>query len=632
MKACSVDSLDLELSRGGCTNEVADDSLSPSSSTASSSHNSLNGSNDITMVSDNERMYQTESDRSASYYDKYSYPKTCDEFECRLEQSSDLLPAYLPMIVTNDYSHEGNDKQQHSTSVLSPNSSSLANAKIDVKRGMLVSALYKKTNMILVITPQNTSGFIPAIHVHPLGIKVDTTDFTQQFPEFTSFSNSSVTDEDIDLLLNNSMASMSSYGSYNLNNLDSLNLRKQSRLILTRMAIMRAQNQYSSPELSFCVNYNQGNKRPNISLLNQRETFSNTSSCSNIPESPNKNTTLRRTNSKSQTTQTYCKTYNKPLVSILKSPVKDTKKKELSRTKTCTIVDGNNNDMTVTVSPWWTRTPSIVTMSNECTPLTKSTCESSMRIPKSSKIDLCGSKTCDTLKENHQDPCQHNCLFGCSLCGNYSKPFGSQSLPTTDIEHSVYSCTRDHKCCSVCHVTPNEQIYENISAIIATRCKQCNHHNFSTCTNENEEHHNSVSINNNLNQTNVFVPTLNSSRVTFPISSVCSRTSDTDSAISSLSGNKSIGKQTFPRRPGNEKHQPLKMTVLFDYEVIDDVTGDSHFCVHQNDVITVLCDKQNDWLWVRCKDGKVGYIPKAYLVNLQGLHLSSDPFGKSTYL
>ena len=547
-----------------------------------------------------------------------SYPKSRDEFDTRLERSSDILPAYLPMIVTKDYTHERVKDQTRVSFFKSPNSTSLANARISVKRGTLVSALYKQDSMILVITPQNTSGFIPHACLHPLGIKVETSDFSQQFPELTALHDdkSLHKDDDVDSLLNNSItSSVASVESYKLNNLDSLTLRKQSRLILTRMAIMRAQNQYSSPELSFCVNYSQGNKHPNIALLNQNET-------KHICGTENRKNTkkLRRTNSKSQTTQTYCKTYNKPLVSILKSPEKTI----TSTTKSCTLVDNpqcigadeNNNDMTVTISPWWTKTPTAVTSSDEEAPSSAYVQEQrtpSMRLKHTSKT--CEQRLSCTSEINNRTT---------NLC--------------TPNVHMASTCGRSHTCCTSCHVSPSEQIYENLSAIIASRCSQCNHNN----DNHNHSKHNRTEAIHENKKPSVatpwtappvsLLPTVAPPPVTIPMSSYGSRASDTDSAISSMYGSKTTIKQAMLRRSFNGKNKPIRMTVLFDYEVSDDVTGQSHLFVRQNDIVTVLCDKQNDWLWVRCQSGKVGYIPKAYVVNLQGLQHSYDPHGKSTYL
>ena len=74
------------------------------------------------------------------------------------------------------------------------------------------------------------------------------------------------------------------------------------------------------------------------------------------------------------------------------------------------------------------------------------------------------------------------------------------------------------------------------------------------------------------------------------------------------------------------KTEGPRLTVLFDYRAQDenDVT------VRQNDIVTLLNDEDEDWLWVRTDKGREGFIPRIYAVNLEALNL--DPRAKTTYL
>ena len=69
-----------------------------------------------------------------------------------------------------------------------------------------------------------------------------------------------------------------------------------------------------------------------------------------------------------------------------------------------------------------------------------------------------------------------------------------------------------------------------------------------------------------------------------------------------------------------------RLTVLFDYRAQDE----NDVSVRQNDVVTLLNDEDEDWLWVKTDKGREGFIPRIYAVNLAALNL--DPRAKTTYL
>ena len=72
--------------------------------------------------------------------------------------------------------------------------------------------------------------------------------------------------------------------------------------------------------------------------------------------------------------------------------------------------------------------------------------------------------------------------------------------------------------------------------------------------------------------------------------------------------------------------RPAAVVVLFDFDAVDE--HDVSVCQH--DVVTLLCEEDPDWLWVRRHDGAEGFIPRAYASDLNALIL--DPSVKSTYL
>ena len=69
-----------------------------------------------------------------------------------------------------------------------------------------------------------------------------------------------------------------------------------------------------------------------------------------------------------------------------------------------------------------------------------------------------------------------------------------------------------------------------------------------------------------------------------------------------------------------------RLTVLFDYRAQDE----NDVSVRQNDIVTLLNDDDEDWLWIRTDKGDEGFIPRIYAVNLEALNL--DPRAKTTYL
>ncbi len=74
------------------------------------------------------------------------------------------------------------------------------------------------------------------------------------------------------------------------------------------------------------------------------------------------------------------------------------------------------------------------------------------------------------------------------------------------------------------------------------------------------------------------------------------------------------------------KSEGPRLTVLFDYRAQDE----NDVSVRQNDVVALLNDEDEDWLWVRTDGGAEGFIPRIYAVNLEALNL--DPRAKTTYL
>ncbi len=74
------------------------------------------------------------------------------------------------------------------------------------------------------------------------------------------------------------------------------------------------------------------------------------------------------------------------------------------------------------------------------------------------------------------------------------------------------------------------------------------------------------------------------------------------------------------------KTEGPQLTVLFDYTAQDenDVT------VLNNEIVTLLNDEDEDWIWVKTNTGKEGFIPRIYAINLEVLDL--DPREKTTYL
>ncbi len=74
------------------------------------------------------------------------------------------------------------------------------------------------------------------------------------------------------------------------------------------------------------------------------------------------------------------------------------------------------------------------------------------------------------------------------------------------------------------------------------------------------------------------------------------------------------------------KTEGPQLTILFDYTAQDenDVT------VLNNEIVTLLNDEDEDWIWVKTNKGKEGFIPRIYAINLEALDL--DPREKTTYL
>ena len=69
-----------------------------------------------------------------------------------------------------------------------------------------------------------------------------------------------------------------------------------------------------------------------------------------------------------------------------------------------------------------------------------------------------------------------------------------------------------------------------------------------------------------------------------------------------------------------------KFTVLFDYSA----ENENDLTVKCQDVVRVLNEDDDDWIYVRSRDGQEGFIPRSYAVNLNLLNL--DPHTRTTYL
>ena len=79
------------------------------------------------------------------------------------------------------------------------------------------------------------------------------------------------------------------------------------------------------------------------------------------------------------------------------------------------------------------------------------------------------------------------------------------------------------------------------------------------------------------------------------------------------------------RRPTSSL-RGTRLTVIFDFNG----HYESDLSVMRQDVVTLLDEEGMDWLWVRRCDGKEGFIPRSYTVNLEALNL--DPHCRTTYL
>ena len=84
--------------------------------------------------------------------------------------------------------------------------------------------------------------------------------------------------------------------------------------------------------------------------------------------------------------------------------------------------------------------------------------------------------------------------------------------------------------------------------------------------------------------------------------------------------------ERYRRRRFLSTQRGARLTVIFDFQGHFD--GD--ISVRRQDVVTLLDDDGPDWLWIRRSDGKEGFIPRAYAVNLEALNL--DPYCRTTYL
>ena len=96
------------------------------------------------------------------------YPHSQNELELKLESSNSLSPANIPMLVVESYF---------------PPKEWTSRDEVPVTRGMVVNAMFKSCEWICVRTPLERTGFIPFCCVQAKGIKKNTKDFSQQFPE-----------------------------------------------------------------------------------------------------------------------------------------------------------------------------------------------------------------------------------------------------------------------------------------------------------------------------------------------------------------------------------------------------------------------------------------------------------------
>ena len=95
------------------------------------------------------------------------------DVEIRLEACNRSKPANIPMVVIENYTSPRNLQTRR---------------QMKVSRGMVINALYKTHDWIYVRNYENLSGFVPALCLKPIGIKMESIDFTQQFPEWGHMS------------------------------------------------------------------------------------------------------------------------------------------------------------------------------------------------------------------------------------------------------------------------------------------------------------------------------------------------------------------------------------------------------------------------------------------------------------
>ena len=694
-----------------------------------------------------------------SSYDSIKYPKTTLQFDRCLECSTPACPAYLPMLVTRSFDASKSAKLLLAHSTIFKGADETPFDPVSLTHGNIVSALYKRGEIVVVRTPQNKTGAAPYDCVSPIGVRISTTDFMQQYPEGSTIANpiecstmESPIYAHIDQSNESTRAESAGYftdmnstcDSYQLNDLECLTMRRQSRLILTRMAIMRARDEYSSPELSFCVNYNQGGQRRNIALLNSNAQQEN-------DPNANQQKTLRRSNSRCVTTQTHTKanflpkSIPKPILkaSLLKNAKKDeesagdrhiqsnvtssvalqilSEKQHGSRKPLDNLsfnvsknnVSSSDNDMTVGTSPWWNETPSVVEENS-------SGCSS---VSSSSRVENLLPVARTVIKENnsHEGECCHKKLMSQPFCRNLleaqkvsfncskfchqatKQPQIIRPQPTRPMmnrlphrETSMCGCSikitsdcrtndaiqcqttqlNDLSCSGLSGINPlnkshnhigvkanstkniandtytSEPIYENLPYLYKPRFERTQplkkttdpddpnisklsaittspHVVFNDTLIVNHSHEN---INNSANVTRN--PVVKPCAISPDHSYFSLSTGDSDSSSSTTSSRSSGVRfiasppQTPPEMILTKEHQN-HMTVLFDYEATDN----SDISIRQNEIITILEDSAPEWVYARRTDGKAGYVPKAYVVNLHSLHLSFDPRGnKTTYL